>query len=179
MDQYRTGKQEMNYMSDKSSFVFFENTYVHAGQRRLYADWDFVTRMAQNSGAPVNWEEPVNYCDGTYDFEVDVLEMGKVDKPVIIQFGWWNTENDPEIRHIASRQLFFDKPGSYKLTYKLKDTKCFYGKGPKADERCYLWYWDKAYANNTIYTLINPNGNSSEADGFPYKVHVKVTVHEE
>ncbi len=82
------------------SFVFFDRTYAHRGFNRLYSTWDFATRMPQQADAPRNWESPVNFRDGTFEFRVEVLEMEEVDENVSITFGWINASDDPQIKHL-------------------------------------------------------------------------------
>lgn len=179
--------EEVNSVNDtieeeqtvKNSFVFFEWTYNHIGRYRLYDTWDFMTKMVMKPNIDVDWTSPINYKDGTYDFEVEVIEMEEVTEEISIQFGWWNDKNDPEIKHIASHKLFFDKPGSYSYSGKLKDLRAYFGAGARADQRAEMyWDWTNAYATNTFYTIINPNGNKEPNEGFPIRVHVKLTIHE-
>jgi hypothetical protein len=161
----------------RGSFVFFDRTYVHDGTRRLYLDWDFVTNQPQHEGAPSNWEAPRNYRDGTYDFEVEVLSVGKTGIPVLIQFGWINSADDPEIRHIAGPAIRFDRPGTYRLSGAVSKLPIYYGAGENRDKRCTIWDWRKPFKEDSVYTLIRPAGDPPTEEGFPYTVHVRVTMH--
>jgi hypothetical protein len=161
----------------RGSFVFFDRTYVHDGTRRLYLDWDFVTNQPQHEGAPSNWEAPRNYRDGTYDFEVEVLSVGKTGIPVLIQFGWINSADDPEIRHIAGPTIRFDRVGTYRLSGAVSKLPIYYGAGENRDKRCTIWDWGKPFKADSLYTLIRPAGDPPAEAGFPYTVHVRVTIH--
>lgn len=87
------------------SFRFLEQIYSHRGTNRLSANWDFVTRLPHVTGAPKNWESPVNFKDGTFEFRVEVLEMQQLDDNALISFGWINDENDRTRRHTTGIYL--------------------------------------------------------------------------
>jgi hypothetical protein len=156
--------------------VFVDKTFVISGKSRLYQDWDFVTGIKTEPGCAKNWLTPVNYAEGNLRFRLEVLEMGPVDKPMSIGMGWWNTPKDPEIRHTAGAMIKFDKPGVYETVVPINKIEAYYGAGPKRDKLCREWHWDSAYADNSYYVFVRPNGNPKEKQGFPIKVHATVTI---
>ena len=159
--------------SSQNEFLFFEKIYTHTGSKVLYADWDFVTKMALIPNVPGNWEAPIAYNEGTMLVEFEVITMKSVNNPVSIWFGWWNFNKDPQIRHIADVGVYFNKVGKYSGEKKpIRYLKAFYGAGPKADQRCYDWDWANAFGNNTFYTLFMPEGQ----DPFPITLSLKVYI---
>jgi hypothetical protein len=81
------------------SFVLVDRSYRHSGWSRLYSTWDFATRIPTNRDAPKDWEQPVDFKNGTYQFRVEVLKMGELGENAQISFGWINSGSDPQIKH--------------------------------------------------------------------------------
>ena len=154
------------------SFVFFDRIYTHRGHFRLYSNWDFSTGMPNQADAPRNWESPVNFKNGTFEFRVEVLEMGEVDENVQISFGWINASSDPQRKHTAGGGMLFAKPGIYEKGGRIQLLPIYRGDN---DQLTTEWDWSSAYARNTVYTIINPLANP-RVEGFPFKVHVTIRV---
>lgn len=68
------------------SFVLVDRSYRHSGWSRLYSTWDFATRIPTNRDAPKDWEQPVDFKNGTYQFRVEVLKMGELGENAQISF---------------------------------------------------------------------------------------------
>lgn len=158
-------------------FVLFDGIVTYAGKRRLWENWDFVMKLPVAPGAPKNWLAPVNFVDGKLKFDVDVLEMSPVEKPVSVHMGWWNREGDPEIRHTAGAPIEFDKPGHYSTVVPIRAIRAFYGAGPRENARVSDWDWFHAYADGRFYSFIQPKKNLPGKEGFPYKIRATVTIY--
>ncbi|RPI19986.1 MAG: VCBS repeat-containing protein [Acidobacteria bacterium] len=161
-----------------SSFIVFDQVATHRGDKQLYKNWDFQTRLATNPDAPTDWLAPETpfFDEGLYQFRVEVLRMERpLDSPLHIQFGWWNFPKDPVIRHIASPGIILTdlqppspgKPWVYEAVgtvRSLDGQHMYYGKGPNADKKAVDWDWRRAFGPNTAYTLVNPRDNDFDAD---------------
>lgn len=162
------------------SFVLFDNVVTHRGAHQLYQNWDFETRQKTSPGAPTDWLQGGDrsfFNAGIYHLRVEVRRMERAwDSPMTVQFGWWNIEKDPEIRHIASPPLPLShlipplpgQPWVYELigtVRALDKISMYYGKGPRADQQVVDWDWSRAVAPGTFYTLIRPVKNKLDLDG--------------
>jgi len=178
---YSTNRVELWENQTKSpgakQFVLFDDVVTYTGKRRLWENWDFVTKLQIHPGAPENWLHPVNFVDGKLKFEVQVLEMGPVEVPVSVHMGWWNREGDPEIRHTAGAPILFSKPGTYATIVPIRQIRAYYGAGPRENALVNDWNWHSAYARGRFYTFIQPKDNPPGKDGFPYKIRATVTIY--
>jgi hypothetical protein len=161
-----------------SSFVVFDQVVTHRGDRQLYKNWDFQTKLATNPDAPNDWLAPESpfFDEGVYQFRVEVLRIERpLDSPVHVQFGWWNFADDPVIRHIASPGIMLTdlqppapgKPWVYEAVgtvRSLDGAQMYYGAGPNRDKKALDWDWRRAFGPNTAYTLVNPRDNDFDAD---------------
>jgi len=155
------------------SFLFLDQTYSHRGTSRLHANWDFVTRLPHVTGAPKNWESPVNFKDGTFEFRIEPLEMQQLDDNAQISFGWLNDENDRTRRHTTGGSIYFADPGIYEVEAGVQNLAIYRGDN---DQLTRAWDWGSAYESNSIFTIINPQANPRTA-GFPFRLHVTVKIY--
>lgn len=158
-------------------FTLFDGVVEYPGTRRLWENWEFVTKLPVSPGAPKDWTAPVNFVDGLIHVRAEVLRMSPVETPVSVHIGWWNREGDPEIRHTAGAPILFDSPGVYGTIVPVRQVRAFYGAGPRENAIVNDWNWPDAYAPNRFYTFIQPRANVPGKEGFPYQIRVTVTVH--
>lgn len=155
--------------SSAEQFVLFDRMVTNTGGRRLYSDWDFVTRLPHQPGAPKNWLTPISYADGNYHLRVEVLEMKGISKPVDFCLGCWNKAGDPTIQHccwwINSR---IKAPGVYEQEKRIRS----FWHGPGKGSKRLPWDFASAYKDRSFFTIIRPHGQ----DPFPVKMHVTMTV---
>ena len=157
---------------DADSFVFSDRTYTHSGHGRLHSNWDFVTNVLTKAEAPKNWETPINYKDGSFEFRVEVLEMEEIEQSMVISFGWINSPFDPQRKHTSGGGIYFSKPGLYETTGRIQQISKYRGDNGALTTQ---WDWSSAYSKHSVFTIINPQANPSAA-GFPFKIHITVRI---
>ncbi|HCL31068.1 MAG TPA: hypothetical protein DIC52_21890 [Candidatus Latescibacteria bacterium] len=109
------------------SFVLVDRSYRHSGWSRLYSTWDFATRIPTNRDAPKDWEQPVDFKNGTYQFRVEVLKMGELGENAQISFGWINSGSDPQIKHTTGDTMLFAQPGIYETSNRIQKLAIYRG----------------------------------------------------
>jgi len=135
-----------------------------------YFDWCMILHQLAESNIPSNWISPINFSDGLYHLNLQILEMKEVKKPIEFEFGWCNfpEEDHKNIPHRCNFGIYssFTNTGTYEHIAKLKDME-----NTSVDGREEIWQWKKGW--DSPFGLIKPY----EQEPFPVKVKFTVTIY--
>ena len=156
-----------------AQFMFLERTFTIKGDYVPHADWAFYTGLWPEPWCTKNWMSPVNYYQGSYHLEAQIISMTNTANNNNFCIGWKNftVEQDPQIPHNHT----WEGKGNFKSpTTIIQDaalTDMWYGVDNGPTKGYADWNWTNAYGD-FLYCYINPHGQ----DPFPVKINVKLYI---
>jgi len=164
-------KIKKGFRSKINHFIFLDKALILKGKNRLFEDWEMKLHLDAKKRVPKNWSNPVNYANGIYHLQLEVIEMKKIEKLIEFEFGWCNyiEEKHPNIPHRCTFGYYsnFTSPGVYEHMARIKDME-----NTSVDGKEENWNWKAGW--DSPFCLIKPYGQ----DPFPVKLRVTVTVYE-
>ncbi len=152
-------------------FLFFDQVLTHDGSKQLWGDWDFLTGLPHEVGAPKNWVTPINYADGQYHLKLEVMEMKPTAHKVAVAVGLSNRDKDPTVQHCVWGTRITG-PGVYERDAAVQSWWHGAGTG-ETGEPYFPWDFESAYRNNSLFTFVNPHDGE---DPYPIKMRVRVWI---
>jgi predicted Fe-Mo cluster-binding NifX family protein len=156
--------------SHLDNFEFLNLEVVFKGEKILFSDWELLLHQKAMPGIPDNWLTPVNYVDGIYHINLEILEMQNTSKPVEFEISWLNypEKKHPNIPHRCSFGYYcmFSSPGVYEHIAKIKDMENTSVNGKEE-----TWCWEAGW--DSPFCLIKPYGQKP----FPVRARFQVTVY--
>ena len=156
-----------------AQFLFLERRYTMKGNNRVHLDWEFYTGLHPELWAPKNWVSPVNYYQGKYHLEAQVISMTNTSNNNNFCIGWKNFKvvDHPQIPHNHT----WEGKGNFKSpTTIVQDTDVsdmWYGVDSGPNITYSQWDWTQAWGD-FLYCYINPHGQNP----FPVEMRVKLYI---
>ena len=152
------------------NFEFLNLEVVFSGEKILFSDWELLLHQKAMPDSPENWISPVNFVDGIYHINLEIIEMQNTPKPVEFEISWLNfpEKKHPNIPHRCSFGYYcmFNSPGTYEHIAKIKDMENTSVNGKEET-------WDWEAGRDSPFCLIKPYGQNP----FPVKARFQVTIY--